>query len=107
MLPFFNVLQNCNTRQTSYKCSILLNYLWHACYKNILYTRHTLDIKRYIAIGDITIRCGLVSAICRSEIAIIKKSAFVQKTRINTCFNSSFLFSILAMLEVNNNSMKL
>ena len=88
------------------KCSFLLNYLWHACYKNILYTRHTLDIKRCIAIGDITIWCGLVSVICRSEIAIIKESAFVQKTRINTCFNSLFLFSILAKFEVNNNSMK-
>ena len=78
--------------KTDAKCTTLLKLSCYVCYQDKLYTRHTLDIKRFIAIGYITIGFGMVGAICGLEITMIKlTSVFVQTTRINACFNSSFL----------------
>ena len=54
------------------KTDILLKLSCYACYQDKLYTRHALDIKRSIIIGDITIGFGMAGAICGLEITMIK-----------------------------------
>ena len=58
----------------------------------IVYQTCFIYIKRFIIIGDITIGVCMVGVICVSGITLIKQTSdFVQRTRINVCFNSSFL----------------
>ena len=58
--------------KTDAKYNILLKLSCYECYQDSLYTRHALDIKRPITIGDTYIRFDMVGVICWLEITMIK-----------------------------------
>ena len=51
-----------------------------------MYTKHDLDIKRFITIEDTTIGFDMMGAICGSEISLIKITSFYSKDKDRCLF---------------------